>query len=256
MEETQKKGMFDWYFKTSLLTRILIGLVLGIVVGVILATTPSAVPGFVGNTKFFCDVFIRLLQMIVVPVIFFSLITGAASIHPSQLGRVGVKPIIFYLVLMIVAISIGLGMAAIFQPGLGLNLVGESGLPGKTSNAPPLSSIFLNIVPKNPIEALAKGSVLPIIFFAICFGIALSVVRDSKKADIAKAGDMLYMVIQGCAETMYAVVRGVMEYAPIGMFFIISGVCATQGPKVLGPLVFVIGITYVAYIIHVIVGFG
>lgn len=256
MEHAPKKKVMGWYFESNLLMRIMMGLILGAFAGVVLAYSPELSPNFVGNTKFFGDIFIRLLQMIVVPVIFFSLITGAASIHPTQLGRVGFKTLLFYLILVLFAIALGLGMANIFKPGLNLGIVGAEGLPGKASNAPALATIFLNIVPTNPINALAQGQVLPIIFFALCFGVGLSIIRDSKEAYLSKAGDLLFNVCQACAETMYMVVRGVMQYAPIGVFFLIAGVFATQGPKVIGPLVYVVAIAYGAFFLHVILGFG
>jgi len=108
MAEEKKRGAFDWYFKTNLLVRILIGLVLGAIVGIILGFFPDSVKPFVDNTKFFGDLFIRLLKMIVVPVILFSLITGAASIAPSRLGRVGVKIMVYYLLTSAFAVLIGL----------------------------------------------------------------------------------------------------------------------------------------------------
>ncbi len=255
-QTVQKKGFLDWYFNIHLLVRISCALVAGAIVGIILAYFPDAAKLFVEYTKFFGDIFIRLLQMIVVPVIFFSLITGAASIAPAQLGRVGLKTILFYFILMLVAISIGLILSNIFKPGLGLELVGISGAQGKAANAPGLSSIFLNIVPTNPIAALAEGKVLPIIFFALSFGIGLSVIRDSANETLSKSGDLLFTLCSACAETMYKVVAGIMQYAPIGIFFLISGVFASQGPKVIGPLFYVLGITYVAFALHVLIGFG
>ena len=87
--KTEKNGAFSWYFKANLLGRILFGLVLGAIVGIVLGGFfPDYVKAFVDNSKFFGDLFIRLLKMIVVPVILFSLIAGAASIEPSRLGRV------------------------------------------------------------------------------------------------------------------------------------------------------------------------
>lgn len=250
------KGFLSWYLNSNLLLRIIVGLVAGAVVGIILAYSPQYASGFVAKTKFFGDIFIRLLQMIVVPVIFFSLITGAASIAPAQLGRVGAKTLLFYLILVVIAISIGLGLSNIFQPGLDLGIKGTEGLAGKVSTAPPLTTVLLNIVPTNPINALAQGQVLPIIFFAICFGIGLSVIRDSSNKMLSTAGDMLFTVCTACAETMYVVVRGIMQYAPIGVFFLIAVVFAQQGPKVIGPLVYVTAIVYLGYLLHVIIGFG
>jgi Na+/H+-dicarboxylate symporter len=122
--------------------------------------------------------------------------------------------------------------------------------------APPLADVFLNIVPSNPVDALAKGQVLPIIFFALCFGIGLAYLRHSTDAALAKAGDTLFTVVTAAAETMYKIVGGVMQYAPIGVFFLIAGVFATQGPKVLGPVVTILFLAYLAYVLHVVIGFG
>ncbi len=252
----QKNGFLSWYFNINLLARISGALVAGAVVGIALAYSPGTAGPFVAYTKFFGDIFIRLLQMIVVPVIFFSLVTGAASIAPAQLGRVGLKTLLFYAILVVFAICIGLALANIFKPGLGLDLVGAAGAQGKAAAAPPLSTIFLNIVPTNPLDALAKGQVLPIIFFSLMFGIGLSLIRASSNETLARQGDMLFNIWTAAAEVMYKIVAGIMQYAPVGVFFLISGVFAVQGPKVIGPLFYVMGIAYLGFVLHVILGFG
>ncbi len=122
--ESGKKGIFGWYFRSNLLARILVGLVLGALAGVILGFFPGAIKPYVDNVKFFGDIFVRLLKMIVVPVIFFSLVAGAASIAPSRLGRVGVKIMAYYLLTSALAVVIGLLFANILKPGLGMNIVG------------------------------------------------------------------------------------------------------------------------------------
>ncbi|MDR0356241.1 MAG: dicarboxylate/amino acid:cation symporter [Deltaproteobacteria bacterium] len=255
--ETKKDGHFlSWYFKANLLSRIMIALILGIIVGCILGTAPDAASSFVKYSRFFGDLFIRLLKMIVVPVIVFSLITGAASIAPSQLGRVGLKTIIFYLGTSAFAVVIGLILANILQPGTGLNILGEAGAAGKVSESPALSSVLLNIVPTNPVESLAKGDVLPIIFFALVFGVALAIVRDSKNELTAKTADALYHLCSVCADTMYKVVGGIMQYAPVGVFVLIAIVFAQQGPKAVGPLLFVTLTTYIGLILQIVICYG
>ena len=249
--------MLDWYFKSNLLTRILIGLVSGAIVGVILGySSPETIQSFVDNTKFFGDLFIRLLKMIVVPVILFSLIAGAASIAPSRLGRVGVKVIVYYLLTSALAVTIGLIFANIFQPGLDMGIVGNEAVKGKEAVAPTLSSILLNIVPTNPAESLAKGDVLPIIFFAMLFGLAISYVKESKDTAIAKGAETLFQLVNSAAETMYKIVRGIMEYAPIGVFFLIAIVFAQQGAKALGPLLLVTLTVYIGLLFHLVVTYG
>ncbi len=249
--------MLSWYFKPNLLSRILIGLVLGAVVGIVLGYgSPETVKAFVDNTKFFGDLFIRLLKMIVVPVILFSLIAGAASIAPSRLGRVGVKIMVYYLATSALAVAIGLAFANVFQPGAGMGIVGDAAVQGKEAAAPTISQILLNIVPTNPAESLAKGDVLPIIFFAVLFGLAIAYVKDSKDAAVAKGADTLFNVVNAAAETMYKIVRGIMEYAPIGVFFLIAMVFAQQGAKALGPLLFVTLTVYVGLLVHLVISYG
>ena len=249
--------MLSWYFKSNLLSRILIGLVAGAVVGIALGYgSPDTVKAFVDNTKFFGDIFIRLLKMIVVPVILFSLIAGAASIAPSRLGRVGVKILAFYLATSALAVTIGLVFANIFQPGAGMGIVGDAAVQGKVAESPTISQILLNIVPTNPAESLAKGDVLPIIFFAVLFGLAIAYVKDSKDATVAKGADTLFQLVNAGAETMYKIVRGIMEYAPIGVFFLIAMVFAQQGAKALGPLLFVTLTVYVGLLVHLVISYG
>ena len=245
-----------WYFQSNLLLRIMAGLILGAAVGIALGFAPEAAAVFVKYTKFFGDVFIRLLRMIVVPVIFFSLITGAASITPHQLGRVGLKTLLFYLATSAISIGIALLLANLLQPGTGLGLVGDAAIQGKEAAAPELSKVLLNIVPMNPVESLAKGEVLPIIFFALVFGISLSVLRDSGEERISRNADNLFHICSAIAETMYKLVGGIMQYAPIGVFVLISIVFAQQGPKVIGPLVFVTFVFFLGLILHLLVGYG
>ena len=255
-DTSKKSGCLSWYFGTNLLARILVGLVLGVIVGCILGAMPETADSFVKYTSFFGDLFIRLLKMIVVPVIFFSLITGAASITPSQLGRVGIKTLGYYLVTSIIAVGIALILANIFQPGLGMEIAGNAAATGKSAAPPTLAQVFLNIVPTNPVESLAKGDVLPIIFFALVFGIALAVIRDSANKTITGYADSLFHICSVCAETMYVVVRGIMQYAPIGVFVLIAIVFAKQGPKAIGPLLFVTVVVYVGLLAHLVLGYG
>jgi len=194
--------------------------------------------------------------MIVVPVIFFSLVSGAASIAPGRLGRVGVKIVLYYLVTSFIAVVIRLLFANILQPGAGFGIVGDAAVKGKAAEAPTLIQILLNIVPTNPIDSLAKGDVLPIIFFAVVFGIALSYVKDSPNAKVAQGAGLLFDVSNAAAETMYKVVGGIMQYAPIGVFVLIASVFAQQGPKALGPLFMVTLTVYVGLILHFIISYG
>lgn len=255
--QAAKTGVMSWYFGTNLLVRIMIGLVSGALVGVFLGFgSPATVASYVYYTKFFGDLFINLLKMIVVPTIFFSLITGASSITPTQLGKVGVKTLMYYLITSVICITIGLLLGNIFQPGAGLNVVGDGIAQAKAAKELSFSQVLLDIVPTNPVSSLAKGDVLPIIFFALIFGIALSFLRDSKDSTVSGHATSLYNMISVVAETMYKIVGGVMQYAPIGVFVLISIVFAQQGPKVVGPLLFVTLLCYIGFVIHLVIGYG
>jgi Na+/H+-dicarboxylate symporter len=243
-----KSNFMDWYFKSNLLWRILIGLILGAIVGLI------AGPGIAWINPL-GDLFVRLLKMIVMPVVFFTLVVGAASISPARLGRVGVKIIVFYLLTSAFAVAIGLISANIFKPGMGLSL-GAGVAAGKELVQPSLINTLLNIIPKNPFGALAGGAVLPTIFFAIMFGIGLSYLKISKDERIRRAGELVFNFFDGAAEVMYLVVRWVLQYAPIGVFALIAVVFGKQGAKAFGPLGIVTLAVYLAFIVHLLLVYG
>ena len=249
MSSNDKKGMFDWYFKSNLLIRILIGLILGGIVGVaagesILWVSPLG------------SLFVNLLKMIVMPVILASLVVGAASINPAELGRVGIKIILFYLVTSAFAVAMGLLMGNIFKPGAGLALGSAAEAAGRVLKQPKFIDTIIAIVPKNPFGAIASGAVLPTIFFAILFGIGISYLKASSDDRIKKAGNTLFMAFDGAAEVMYMMVRWVLQFAPIGVFALIAVVFAKQGPKVVGALGTVTIAAFLGYILHVVIIYG
>jgi len=244
----KKRGFLGWYFGSSLLLRILIGLVLGAIVGI------WAGPGIVWLEPL-GDLFVRLLKMIVMPVVFFSLVVGAASISPARLGKVGLKIVAFYLVTSAFAVAIGLLVGNLLRPGLNLNLAaGEAA--GKQLAAPSLVDTLLNIVPQNPFGALAEGAVLPTIFFALAFGIGISYLKESSDERVAKAAAALLQLFEAAAEVMYLMVRWVLEYAPIGVFALIAIVFGQQGAKAIGPLGAVTFALYLGFLLHLTLVYG
>jgi len=252
-----KSGIFSWYFKVSILKRIVFATIAGAVLGIVLANMPTATAAaYAANVKFFGDLFIRLLQMIVVPVILFSVIGGVSALNPAKLGRIGGRLVALYLITTFIAVALAVGAALIFQPGVGLNIMGAEGVAGKANTAPALATVLLNLVPQNPFNAIVQGQLLPILFFAICFGIGLSLIRSSTDGEIRKAADAVYYFCTGAAEATYKIVWGIMQYAPIGIFFLISSLFGVQGPKVVGSMMYVIVITFGVIIIHFVVVYG
>lgn len=240
--------MWRRYLEVSVLTKILIGLFLGVVFGLIIGPKIEVL-------KPLGDLFMNLLKMIVMPVIFFSLVVGAASIEPARLGRVGVKIIIYYLFTSALAVAIGLIVSAVFKPGVGLELVGVTG-KGLELKPPSLVEVLLGIIPTNPFESLAKGQVLPTIFFGIVLGIALSLLKESPQESVRSSAEITIRVFDALANAIYKIVGGILQYAPVGVFVLVGIVFGKQGAKAAGPLLNVIVAVYLGLLIHIVLVYG
>lgn len=248
-----KKGVFDWYFKTNLLLRILIGLILGAIVGVIFQNNAS----MIGFLKPFGDVFVRLLKMIVVPVIVFTLVSGTSSISPKSLGRIGIKIIAFYVVTSFFAIVMGLIFGNVLSPGEGANLANTMAAKAKELTPPPsLVDILVGIVPKNPFNALSSGTVLSIICFSLFFGIALAFLKDSEDKEIKQSAEVVSRFFDGCTQVMFKIIHWIMEYAPVGVFALIYTVFAKNGAQAFGQLLDVTVAVYLALIAQGVIIYG
>ncbi|WP_439328333.1 dicarboxylate/amino acid:cation symporter [Lonepinella sp. BR2357] len=239
---------------SKLLVRIIVALVIGAALGMLLPQN-----FMIGDTSLvsvitpFGDLFVRLLKMIMVPIIICSLIVGSSSISPAHLGRVGGKAILFYAVTTLIAICIGLACAAVFAPGLGLDLSDASKAVEKAANAPSMGQILLNIIPTNPFDSIAKGEILPIIAFCLFFGVGLAFCRDSKDERIKNSADTVFNLFDGMSEIMFNVVRWVMQYAPIGVFALMFVVFNKSGAAAFGSLFNVTATLYVGLAIQVLV---
>jgi Na+/H+-dicarboxylate symporter len=244
--------MYNWYFKSNLLLRILLGLILGAGCGLLFGSKMAwAYP--------LGEIFIRLLKMIVMPVIIFTLTVGAASVHPKQLGRVGVKALSIYMITTALALVIGLFFGNLFKPGKGMTITAAAtadAVKDVDIAAPSLIDTIINIVPLNPYNAVVEGQILPVIFFFLIFGIGLAYVRVNSNETIRQSGETLFRLFKGGAEVMYLVVQWVLQYAPIGVFALITEVFGTQGAEAFGPL----GVTTLAisfgFIAHMALVYG
>lgn len=220
--------------KLGLTTWIFIALLLGAVTGIILHyLVPS---GYVKDTVVINGVFyvlgngfLRLMQMLVVPLVFCSLICGSSAIGDTQtLGKVGVKTIAFYIFTTAVAVTLAITVASLINPGMGLDISSiqqaETTVAEKTSFADTL----LNIIPKNPIQGLAEGNMLQVIVFALLIGIILA--KLGEKADIVSNFFSQFNDIMMEMTTM------VMKVAPIGVFCLIAKTFAGIGFNAFVPM--------------------
>ena len=241
------------YLGIPILYKIGAGFVLGVIAGALAGAIIG--PEAFDPLRPLGDLFVRLLKMLVAPIVLLSLVVGSASISPGRLGRIGVKVFVYYIITTTIAITIGLIIANLVRPGRGLTLAEEAG-EVTVREVPPISQLLLEIVPTNPFESLAEGKVLQIMFFAIIFGIALAFLRESRDERVRSAADSLFRIIDGAAEAIYLIVRGVLEYAPIGVFALIGFVVARYGPGVLGPLAIVVLALYLGLLIQIVVVYG
>ncbi|AYO31518.1 dicarboxylate/amino acid:cation symporter [Biomaibacter acetigenes] len=224
--------------KLNVTTKIFIGLVLGVIVGLFFTSAPDAAKTYI---KPFGDLFLNLIKMIIVPLVLSSLVVGAASTGDvKKLGRIGVKTLTYYLLTTAFAVTLGLILGNILNPGLGMNL--PAGAKPDVSKVPSIIETLLNIVPSNPIKAMVDVNMLQIIVFALFLGIAITLIGDK--------GKPVLNFFESLAEVSYKIVALIMSYAPIGVFGLIVPVVAANGPAVLLPLLKVIITVYIGVALH------
>ncbi|GGB74602.1 MULTISPECIES: cation:dicarboxylate symporter family transporter [Staphylococcus] len=242
--------------RISLPMQVIIALVLGIIVGLLLYGHDE----IANYIKPFGDIFLNLIKMIVIPVVFCSLALSISNLGESKtVGRYGFKTILYFEIITTVAIGLGILFANIFKPGSGLNPdklpKGDISTYESSAKAAEESTYgnhfidtIVNIVPQNFFEALTAGELLPIIFFAVFFGIALSAI--GKKAQPVK--DFL----NGSLEAIFWMINKILKLAPIGVFAFICTTIMTFGAAALLPLLKLLLVVIGAMVFFVIVVLG
>lgn len=245
------KSVLNFYFRTSLVVRILTGFIAGGLVGVLLwymsaSLGEAQVMSITSSIAPFGTVFVKMLKMVVIPVIFFSLVAGAASLPISKFGRVGVKVLGWYFLCSILAAVVGVAAALVINPGAGgdvttwqkmVEVMGANTAElaaGATTTGGAITAILLNMF-KNPFQALAEGDFLPIIVFAIMLGVALRLILDSSKDEDQKGRiNQLLDMLEAFRDGIFKIVDWVLEYSPIGVFCLTIVNFALYGPLLVG----------------------
>jgi Na+/H+-dicarboxylate symporter len=233
--------------KMSITTKILIAMGIGLILGSLINVFFSEV-AFVqtylvkGLFHVVGAAFVNALKMLVVPLVTFSLICGVCGIGDvSVLGRIGVKAFGLYILTTAMAIILALFVAIIAAPGKGFERVaGASAFTPKP--APPLTDVFINIVPSNPVNAFAEGNMLQIIFFVILFAIAMLMCGE--------IGQELNKSAEKLNEVMMKVVTMVMDFAPIGVFFLMAKTFSEQGFGLIVPMMGYFSVVIVCLLLH------
>lgn len=229
-EKTQQKK------KMGLTTRIFMALIAGAILGIILCY-------LVPDSSFKKDVivegilyvigqgFIRLMKMLVVPLVFCSLVCGSMAIGDTKkLGTVGVRTLVFYLATTALAVSVALTVGNLINPGVGLDMssIQSSAASVETMEATSLTDTILNIIPDNPINSLASGTMLQVIVFALIVGVIL--------AKMGERAETVANFFSQFNDIMMEMTMMIMALAPIGVFCLISRTFANIGFSAFIPL--------------------
>ena len=205
--------------KISLGNWILIGMLLGLIVGLLLnfyVTDPFIKDIVLMNNVFYLggNLFIKLMKMLVVPLVFFSIVVGVASISDIRtIGSIGGTTILIYLITTALAVTIALMIGMYIQPGAGLHMSDIGGASNLTMNQT-MTDTILNLVPDNPFSSLATGDMLPVIIFGLLIGIILAKLREETETfnKIFTEGNKIMMEMTSI----------VMKFAPIGVFCLMA----------------------------------
>ncbi len=236
--------------KMSITTKILIAMSIGLITGSLINTFAHDI-AFVqtylvhGLFHVIGSAFINSLKMLVVPLVTFSLICGVCGIGDvAVLGRVGIKAFALYLLTTGMAITLALIVAILIAPGAGFEKVAGT-THFAVKSPPPLTDVFINIIPSNPVNAFAEGNMLQIIFFVILFAIAMLMTGD--------IGRQLAETAEKLNEVMMKVVTLVMDVAPIGVFFLMAKTFSVQGLGLILPMIGYFSVVILCLLLH---GFG
>jgi len=210
--KTEKK---PWFLELH--WQVFMALGLGITAGFLIPSISIEI-GFLG------DLFLRALKMIIIPLIFFSLVDGVSGVGDSaRLGRMGLITMLYYFLSTMMAILVGLVMVNLLHPGVGLTLGQSASLPdGFTATGGGLHDFLLRLLPENILAAGAQGAVLPVITFALLFGVFLSRLNT-------EGSDSVRRIVKGMLEVIQALTLAIIRLAPIGIFALLAREVAKSG---------------------------
>jgi Na+/H+-dicarboxylate symporter len=226
---------------------ILVAMLLGAILGYIINKNYDAVyiEKFSKNIKLLTTIFLRLVQMIIAPLVFTTLVVGIAKLGDLKtVGRVGGKAMLWFISASLMSLLIGLVLVNVFKPGLGIDLSnadmsGAKDVMGKTQTFSMLNFVE-HVFPKSMFEAMANNEILQIVIFSIFFGVAAAAIGDKAKGFIKALETVSHIILK--------MVGYVMNFAPLGVFGAIAAVIATKGLAIF--------IFYGKYLMYFLFGIG
>ena len=210
--------------KNDLQKKIFYSFISGIIFGILLNNISESFTQTFDLTiniiKFGGEIFLKIIKMLVVPIVFFSLLVGVANLNNiSTLGRIGFKTLILYVFTTMLAITLALSIGYFINPGDGVNIVSEN-TKINIAQPPSFFSVLLDIIPDNPFKSLTEGNMLQVIFFSLVLGGCLSTLKNNEK---------LVEFFNSMNALILKMLNSLMIIAPIGIFCLISKTLATQG---------------------------
>ncbi|MDW7733551.1 MAG: dicarboxylate/amino acid:cation symporter [Methanolobus sp.] len=236
-------------FTLQLYHKIFLGLFLGIGVGILLSALGGPDnPTVAKMMEFFVflgNLFIRLIRMVIVPLVFFSITSGVINLGDiKRLRNIGAKTIGLFFLTSAFAVSIGLLIANIIKPGSGIDLGSVAAADIEVMELPGFYDIVLDFFPENPIASMANGTMLHVISFAIFTGIALVM--------LGERGKPVTEMVNILSETMFRIIDIVVKFTPYGVFGLMANATAQFGVEIFGPIAKFIFADYLSAIIHTI----
>ena len=230
------------WFAIPLWQRVIAALVLGVIVGFVWGPGAESI-------KIIGDIFIAFIKMLVVPLIFFSLVSGVAAIGDlRKLGAVGGRALLLFVVTGQIAVWLGLGLGTLIQPGAGVDTsaiqMGETPVPNETTAV----DMVLSIVPESPVQVMADVAVLPLIVFSLLIGIGILMAKEE--------GLPVQKVFDSGAVIMQKVTMIVMELTPFGVFALMAWVAGTLGLDALVSLAKLVGLNYLGCLLIIVLIYG
>ncbi len=231
------------YLKLSLTQWIFVGMGVGLILG-------WAAPEFAVELKPFSTIFLRLIKSIVAPLIFATLVVGIAG-HGDlkQVGRMGVKAIVYFEVVTTIAIALGLLVVNIIKPGVGASLQATASVGEIVAKKQTFGDVLTHVFPQSFFEAAANGEVLQVVVFTLIFSFALAMLAKEKR-------DVILDFCDSLAETMFKFTNIVMKYAPIGVAAAIAYTVGNSGLSVLVNLGLLLLSLYVALVFFLVFVLG
>ena len=221
--------------KITLTQYIFMGFFLGILTGQVFgeAILPMA--------ELLAEIFLRLLRMAIMPLIITSIISAVVGV--GHLGRLGLKTFSYYIVSSLMAILTGQILVNVLKPGVGANIGLENPPEEIAAVQQSITDLLIHIIPENPMESMAQGDVLPVIFFSILFGFFITKLNEKPKAQLTD-------LFQAAFEAMLKLTLFVVWSAPLGVFGIMARIIAETGFETFRPLAFYFIVVLIGLAIH------